>query len=370
MIRVAHLLSGLEIGGKERAALRLAGRGRQEEQDHRLVLFDHPFRSPDLDFPPGEVPTHFIRRPPALSLSFTCGLARLLRLLGTEVVHAHNDTALVYAAGASVLCRTTGRGVRVVVTFHTWPSHPSANARRLTRFASRVAEVAAVSDELGERLLGGGWLGRCGTVWNGVDLSEFSPGARSAAWRERLEITDGQIVLGLVARLDPIKRHSDLIVAARLLQERVPAAVFVVVGQGPLREELRRSASDLPSIRWIDSVADMPGLFRSLDGLILCSAHEAAPLVLLEAMACGISVIASAVGGIPYLLASPPEASAGMLVPPLEPIALARAIENFATDPDARADHARAALARATRFSFEREWASYQALYAGEGSVA
>ncbi len=370
MIRVAHLLSGLEIGGKERAALRLAGRGRQEGRDHQLILFDHPFRSPDLDFPPGEVPTHFIQRLPGLSLRFTCRLARLLRLLGTEVIHAHNDTALVYAAGASILCRTMGGNVRVVATFHAWPSHPSANARRLARLASRIADVVAVSDELRERLLGGGWLGRCGTIWNGVDLSEFSPGGRSAAWRERLGITDGQIVLGLVARLDPIKRHSDFVAAVRLLREQVPAVVFVVVGQGPLREELHRSTSDLPSIRWIDSVADMPGLFRSLDGLVLCSAHEAAPLVLLEAMACGVPVIASAVGGIPHLLTSPPEAPAGVLVPPLEPVALARAIKDLATDSDARAGYARAALARTARFSFEHEWTSYQALYAGKESVA
>ena len=370
MIRVVHLLSGLEIGGKERAALRLATRGRQEGQDHQLVLFDQPFRSTDLDFPPGEVPTHFLRRPPGLSLKFTYGLARLLRSLGTEVIHAHNDTAMVYAAGASILCRAAGRRVGVVATFHTWPSHASANARRVAHLASRIADVSAVSAELTERLLGGKWLRRCRTVWNGVDLSEFSPGVRSVAWRERLGITDGQTVLGIVARLDPIKRHADLIDAARLLQTRVPAAVFVVVGQGPLRDELRRSASDLPSIRWMDSAADMPGLLRNLDGLILCSAHEAAPLVVLEAMACGIPVIASAVGGIPHLLASPPGPAAGVLVPPLDPVALAQAIERFATDPAARASYGRAALARVTRFSFEKEWASYQAIYAGAGSDA
>ena len=316
MMRVAHLLSGLEIGGKERAALRLARRGLRDGQDHRLVLFDHPFRTPDRDFSPGDVPTHFIARPPGLSLAFTGRLAKLFRRLATEVIHAHNDTALVYAVGASLLCRATGQTrLRVVATFHTWPSHQSANARRLANSTARAAAVAAVSDELTARLLATRWLARCHTIWNGVDPAEFCPGPPSPEWRQRLALSAGQVAFGLVARLDPIKRHADLIAAARLLQVSCTTIIFVVVGQGPLRQELRRSASDLPSVRWIDTVVDMPGLLRTLDGLILCSDHEAAPLVILEAMACGLPVIATAVGGVPQLLSAPPEAPAGVLVP-------------------------------------------------------
>lgn len=363
-MHVAHLLSGLQIGGKERAALRLAQAGNGRGDRHELILFDTPFRSEAVDLPPGDVPTSFIPRGGGIDLSFVRRLARHLRSAGAEIVHAHNDTALFYAVAARLLMGR--RPCRVVATFHTWPSHGSSRARILTRIAGMNAATVAVSDELTRRLVGTGWLTRCGTVWNGVELDRFTPDGPTGDWRERLGVGADSILVGHVARFDPIKRHDDLLQAARLLQDALPRVVFVLVGQGEALDAVRRRAAGLRTVRFVPQISDMPSFLRNLDAMVLCSAHEAAPLVLLEAMACGVPVVATAVGGIPHMLAQDGPHPAGLLVPPLDPHRLAEALQALACDPELRRRIGSRGIQRASGFAFQREWADYQALYSGQ----
>ncbi|MBI0536227.1 glycosyltransferase [Roseomonas sp. KE2513] len=360
MLHVVHLLSGLEIGGKERAALRLARQGNRVGQRHALVLFDTPFRSSEVDFEPGDVPARFLKRGNGLDFRFAGRLAHLLRDMSADVVHAHNDTALFYAVLASTL--RIPRRPRVVATFHTWPTHNSRGARALTRLAAHAATTVAVSEELSQRLIGTGWLSTCRTIWNGVELDRYSPHGPAGNWRRSLGLGDASVLVGHVARFDPIKRHADLIRAASLLRDRVPEVAFVLVGQGALKEEIRRQARDLPNVRFVRETPDIPALLRSLDLFVLCSSHEAAPLALLEAMACGIPPIITDVGGMPHIVGY---GAAGLVVPPLRPDAIAGAIERLARDPQMRAGIGAAACAQAARFSFEAEWSAYSALYAG-----
>jgi glycosyltransferase involved in cell wall biosynthesis len=363
LIRVAHLLSGLAIGGKERAALRLATQGTREGQRHEMVLFDTPFRSAATDFDPGAVPTHLLQRGGGIDLGFAWRLSRLLARLRSDVVHAHNDTALVYAVIARRLL--VRRRPRLVATFHSWPSHPTRAAAWLTRAAARDAAVVAVSAELGERLKEAGWLDDCQTIWNGVDQVEFAPGAADDAWRRELGVGEGDILVGHVARFDAIKRHMDLLAAAALVGT-APRIVFVLVGQGPLQEEVQGAAAGLANLRFLPRASNIASLLSALDLLVLCSAHEAAPLSLLEAMACGVPVVATAVGGMPHMVGAGAEPG-GLLTPPLDPVALAGAIQRLANNPEERSRLGAAGLRRAARFSFKAEWMAYQALYRGAG---
>jgi glycosyltransferase involved in cell wall biosynthesis len=359
MTEIVHLLSGLQIGGKERAALRLARRAMLDGRGATLVLYDTPFRSAELDFDPGEILAIHLKRGPGVDLRFARRLARQLHELGTRVVHAHNDTALFYAALAAKLALP--RRIRVVASFHAWPSQGGRGARWLTRAAGTVASVAAVSDDLAGLLTRSGWLGKCGVIRNGVDTDHYAPAGPTDGWRDRLGVGGRDFLVGHIARFDPIKRHVDLLeAAARLAGEGAPI-VFVLVGQGPLLDEIRRRATGLGNIRFVAQVTDMPPLLRSLDAIMLCSDHEATPLALLEGMACGLPVVATAVGGVPDLLGG-----AGLLVPPRDPGELARALGSLAADPAFRARLAEAARRRSLHFPFEAEWAAYARLYAGE----
>jgi len=359
MTRIVHLLSGLQIGGKERAALRLARRAMLDGCRAALVLYDTPFRSAELDFDPGDVPTIHLKRGPGVDLRFARRLARQLRELGARVVHAHNDTALFYAVLAAMLALP--RRVRVVASFHAWPSQGGRGARWLTRAAGTVASVAAVSEDLAALLVRAGWLGRCAVIPNGVDTDRFSPCGPTDHWRDRLGVGERDFLVGHVARFDPIKRHTDLLEAATWLAQARARIVLVLVGQGPLLNEMRSRAAGLPNVRFVAHVADMPPLLRSLDAMVLCSAHEGTPLALLEGMACGLPVVATAVGGVPHLLRD-----AGSLVPPRDPHELTRALAALAADPALRARLGNAARRRSLDFPFETEWAAYARLYAGE----
>jgi hypothetical protein len=134
-ISVVHLLSGLRIGGKERAALRLAEYGGGQGFRHELVVYDTPFRSTELDFSPGDIPVHFLRRGRGIDLQFAWRLGRLFGALHADVVHAHNDSALFYAVLGALV---PGSGhPRVITTFHTLPMARSRRARILVWLAGR-----------------------------------------------------------------------------------------------------------------------------------------------------------------------------------------------------------------------------------------
>ncbi|MBO1075482.1 glycosyltransferase [Roseomonas marmotae] len=361
MTAVTHLLSGLQIGGLERAALRLAGAGLRRAQRHEMLLYDTGFRSAALDFDPGPVPTHLLPRGPGVDLRFAWRLARHLRARGSEVVHAHNDTALFYAVLATRLL--AGRRPRVVGTFHSWPARGSWKARALNRAVAPAASVVAVSRELASRLTRTGWLRRCGVIRNGIALEQRSGTQAERMWRRELGIPDQAVLVGHVGRMDPVKRHADLLRAAELLRPGHPEVMFLLVGRGALEGEIHARAAGLPNIRILPQVTDIPGLLRSLDIFVLCSAHEGAPLALLEAMAAGLPLVATRVGGIPEMLGE--AAPAGLLVPPADPATLAREIAALARSPERRAALGRAAAGRAAEFSFEAEWSAYAALYAG-----
>ncbi|HEX6883975.1 MAG TPA: glycosyltransferase [Planctomycetota bacterium] len=360
--RLLHLLSGLEVGGKERVVLDLALRARARGLDHRLLLFDTPFRDAARDFDPGEVPWELLPRGPGLDLAFARALARRVGELEPDVLHAHNDTAVVYAALAGL--RLGRRSPRLVATFHSRPPHATRGARWLTRLAAtRMDAVTAVAEDLARFLRQDGWVGRCATLWNGVSLARFTPEGDEDGWRERLGVAAGGALVLHVARLDPVKRQEDLLAAARRLG---PRASFVLVGSGPLGERLRSMAADLENVRFVERVEDVAPLLRAADVFVLCSDSEGAPRVLLEALACGKPIVASDVGGCRGLLTGSDGELCGRLVPARRPGELAEAIGELLGDRELRERLGTRARARAAEFSDEREWAGYVGVWGGE----
>ncbi len=322
---IVHLVSGLAVGGKEAAALRLANRGIAAGDNHQLLLYDTPYRNAELDFEPGGVPTSYLQRKSGIDLNFAWKLARHLTAKNARIVHAYNDTAIFYAALATQI--QTRSPAKLVGTFHTWPSHATVGARILTRWATNCAHaVVAVSEQLRSRLFAARWLDSCQTIWNGVDLVRFFPRARSDHWREELCVSQTATVVGHIGRFDVLKRQFDLIEAARIIQNCGSNVVFILVGQGPTMKEVAASAQGLLNVHFVPHVSDVAGLLGSLDIFTLCSSQEAAPLVLLEAIASGLPIVATEVGGVPDIVGRSADITCAVLVPPCQPIELANAI--------------------------------------------
>jgi len=191
----------------------------------------------------------------------------------------------------------------------------------------RAGAVVAVSQALaGKAVALGADPTRVHTIYNGVDAQRFSPGSREAA-RQRLGLGAEQPLLLYVGNLKSTKGCLDLLEAFPAVLAQRPQAALVYAGAGACRDELLARAAALGCAERVGLVGAVPHAqlgdwFRAADLLCLPSHNEGVPNVVLEAMSCGIPVVASRVGGIPEVL---PE-FAGMLVPVRDPAALSAAL--------------------------------------------
>jgi glycosyltransferase involved in cell wall biosynthesis len=208
--------------------------------------------------------------------------------------------------------------------------------RRLMRWAAaQAAGLITVSEALREQLLELGVPGsRIQVLRNGVDLDLFAPQDRAAARRDLALNADGPIVLS-VGSLIPRKGHDLVIRAAAAM----PEVTLVIVGEGPEAIPLKKLAEQLGSSERVRFLGSMPQerlatVYSAADVLALASSREGLPNVVLEALACGTPVVATAVWGTPEIVASP---VAGWLVHKRTPEAIAMAIRDLLTDPPARA---------------------------------
>jgi len=144
--------------------------------------------------------------------------------------------------------------------------------------------------------------------------------------REALGIPDGSPLLGNVAALVGHKDHATLLEAMPLVLRELPGVRLVIAGEGELRPVLEARIEALrlgDSVRLLGYRNDVPRLLRALDAFVLSSCEEGLGTSVLDAMACGVPVVATAAGGIPEMVR---DGETGLLAPPRDPAALARAI--------------------------------------------
>ncbi|GAB2459184.1 glycosyltransferase family 4 protein [Nocardioides hungaricus] len=323
---VADLATGLADQG-HRVTVASSGGWRAEELAARGIgTLGVPLRS---------------RGPAALARS-----AAALRGTAPDLVHAHNVRAALAAhLGTRTLRR---RRPPLVTTVH---GLSDADYPRAARLLATSDVVAAVSHDVAERLVGGGLdRGRLRVVENAVPPPEPTGRARA----RRLLGVAADLPLALcVARLTEPKRV-DLLLRA---WPDVPGALLVVVGDGEQRTRLERLAAE--RVRFVGERRDVRRLLGAADVLVLPSDREGLPMSVLEAMAAGVPVVASAVGGLRALGPDVVE-----LVAPGDARALAAGVRRVLADPDRAAalrDRGRAAVLR--RFSSSRMRSAYGCLY-------
>jgi glycosyltransferase involved in cell wall biosynthesis len=192
---------------------------------------------------------------------------------------------------------------------------------------------------------------RMAVIRNGIDTQafQFDPEARRR-FRKRWGFVDDDLVVGMVARWDPMKDHATFLRALSLAAPRAPKLRAILVGDGPVRhrDRLKSLAADLcqmPIIHWTGWEQDMAGVYSGLDLLCLSSAFgEGLPNVVAEAMACERPCIVSDIGDSSELLQG-----SGRIVPPASPEALADALVEMADQPECL----RSSLGRAARRRIE-----------------
>jgi glycosyltransferase involved in cell wall biosynthesis len=300
-------------------------------------------------------------------LATVARLARLVRAHRVDLLHANGPQTNVPAALA-------GRLTGVPVIWHA-RNLIAGDMRDVDRALAPLAtRIVCNAEAIRRRFAGSRGWDRSVTIINSVDTREFHPGVPRAPFRRELGVAEDGVLVGIVGRIGLGKGHEHFVEAAvRLLRgdpDRSGNAHFAIVGD-PLFEEdawradaLRRAVKDAGAedrIRFVGYRRDVPEVMRGLDVLVLASDAEPCGRVLFEAMASGTAIVATDSGGTPEIVRDDRE---GLLVPPRDPAALARAVATLAGDRALRARLGTAGVARvAAEFTIERYVALTQAVY-------
>ena len=303
-----------------------------------------------------------IPSPGIRTILFPIPLTRWFRSLQPDVVHTHSGAWLKAARAAA------HAGVpRIIHTIHGLHDVEPWFGPALKRFAARYTAVtAAVSEPLHHYLRDQVGLpaDRLCTILNGVDTDAFVPGPRSGAIRQSYSLPSETVVVGHVARFSPVKDHQTLVRAFATLTRSRPEAFLALAGDGPLRPAVERLTNELGishRVAFLGHRTDVLSVYRDIDVFVLPSLAEGTSMSILEAMACGVAVVATAVGGTPDLLA---DGAAGMLVRPGDADGLAGALDRVVGDAEVRARFAQAARSRAmARYSHADMLNAYERLY-------
>lgn len=295
-LHVLEVIGNAIVGGMETWVERFIERmPRERYRFTALCPFESPYtdrlRSLDVEVLIAPMPED----PPWSTLQLATAL---VAAGGIDLLHAHMPKAHLLAG---IVGRLTGKPV--LTTIHA----RQVSLLDLEVHRSAGSHLSVVCRQAYFHALGlGVSAGHLSCETNGVDIDAFQPRPREAsALREELGIPDEAVLLGFVGRLSSEKGPSVFARAALLLHSRNPDVHFVFVGEGPMEGELRHLAAQFRlqgRLHFAGLRRDMRSVYPALDVVVSSSNSEAMPLALMEAMACGLPIVATRVGGVPDLV--------------------------------------------------------------------
>ncbi len=347
-IKILHIINSLDIGGNERFLLQLLA-FLPRERFHQEVCV--PDRGKDAT---RDLERECERLRIGLTMIRAVGnpdarvFLKLKRLIVTghyDIVHTHLIYSQIYGRLAAAAART-----KCVVSSEQNIYEVKARAplrwveRRLSGLTDRVI---ACSEEVREHLVGRVGINplKVVVVPNAVDTNLFFPiGKQSPLFekvrnvRRELGIGDGDVVIGSVGHMARQKGQKHLVAAIPQVRLKYPRAKFVLVGKGKLRKELQEQARSLgveEAVRFAGIRKDVPIVLNCFDVFVLPSLWEGFGTAIIEALACGVPVVATRVGGIPEVIEHGED---GLLVPPGRARPLAQSILKILENPSLRSD--------------------------------
>jgi glycosyltransferase involved in cell wall biosynthesis len=311
-------------------------------------------------------PVHVLGRRPGFDWQAGLRLARCLHRERADLLHAHQYTPFFYSSLARLLYRRPG----ILFTEHGrhHPDYPRRKRMLVNRWLLKHRDrVVGVGEAVRQALIGNEGIPpeRVGVIYNGIDTTAFANGVTDRwAVRKELGAQEHSLVILQVARLDYLKDHATAVrTLERVLRQR-PDALLVLVGEGPeyakVRELVRQRGLE-SSVRFLGLRNDVARLLRAADLFLLTSISEGIPLTLIEAMAAGLPVVTTRVGGVPEVVE---EALTGCLTPAGDDALLAEKILHLAADRSLRLHMGRRGCERARAlFSESHMHAQYHQLY-------
>jgi sugar transferase (PEP-CTERM/EpsH1 system associated) len=343
---VFHLITELDVGGAQLALLRLlAGLDRERFVPTVACLYNGD-RAVAQRIRALGIPVTDLGMTARWRWDAFGWLYRLLRHERPTILHA-------WMFHANLPGRVLGRlaGVPIIITSRRNENIGGAMRERFNRWTAHLDDRVVAVCELARQAeieRAGVALEHVVTIYNGVDVTQFPVASVQATAQARRAIGMPVKVplVGSLGRLHPQKGFSDLLTAFAQVRQRIPSVRLFVAGDGELRDDLEAQARSLgmaEAVTFAGVRADVPEILAALDVFVLPSLWEGMPNAVLEAMASGLPVVATAVGGTPEVVM---DGVTGLLVPPQDPGALARAIERLLCDPGLRRTMGRAGRRR------------------------
>lgn len=331
---VLHIIGGGEIGGAEKHILNLLqGMDRSRFTPRLCCLFPEPFvqvaQAAGIDVDVIDMRSKF-------NVSAFQAMKKLLLQHQVEIVHTHGVRAnLVGRFGARMA------GIKsIVTTVHSVleQDYPAFWARITNQLMeqmtlSSVRQFVTVSEGLKTDLVAKGISrDKITTIYNGIDFSRFKQTGQGNEWRQELGISPDKQVVGILARLHPVKGHQYFLEAADCIRKSHPNVHFLIVGSGLGKDEVLDQVHRLnleEQVTLTGFVDDIVGIYDLLDVLVISSLSEGFGLTAVEAMAMRVPVVATQVGGLPEIIQ---DGQSGFLVPPADSLALAEKILRLLDD--------------------------------------
>ncbi len=307
--------------------------------------------------------------------SFNAGylrrLAAIARSVKADVICAHLYGSAIYASALGALTR-----IPVISVLHGGAdiaTHDRFTALKTAIIRHGSRQVVFVSESLREQLRGTLRIpdSRSTVIPNGIDTDAFCPG-RDESIRSDLRLSTEAILVGAIGNIRPAKSYQTFLRAARLLLDRSDRFRFVIAGQygGALAEDLLRLRAQLgleERLFFLGLRSDVATVLHNLDVFVLSSKSEGFSLACVEAMACGIPVVATRCGGPEAIL----DEHSGILVAPEDPGALANAVNHIIVTPGLAQTLSQAARKRARdEFSLHTMLSRYATLFEAVAGAA
>ncbi|MFI4859072.1 MAG: glycosyltransferase [Phycisphaerales bacterium JB063] len=366
---IAHVLHRLDFAGAEVLAAQIA-RGMRERYRFVFMVLDGVGPLGDRLRDDGFEVLELHRRP-GVDRQAMRAMREALRTHDVGLLHAHQYTPFFYAsAGRGLALR---RRVPILFTEHGRHTPDRRSTKRVLANKLLLAKgdrVTAVSGFIRQALIDNEAIpaDRVQTLYNGID-----PGPTRSAQERVADRVAARAALGLemevpivvqAARFHPVKDHATALRAWQQVHAELPEARLVLLGDGPLRDELEALAHELgieEAVHFMGQVPDVRALLPGADVAMLSSLSEGLSVTLLEAMAAGLPIVATAVGGNPELVA---DEATGLLAPRGDAERLASHLLALLGDATRRAALGKAGRSRLLqRFTAEQMHAGYARYY-------
>lgn len=347
---VVHVVLQLDTGGMERLLVEFARHANRSQFVLRFVSITGRGTVAD-ELEALGWPVVAMNEPPGLRPGIVRRLAKLFKEWRADVVHVHNAKPMMYGGPAARFAGVP----RVIYTRHGQHNTQSKRQAMVFNLLQKTADkIVCVSDDsAGLSIAEGLGESRVCRVWNGIDLKRFAFVGPQA---------NGPMVM--VGRLSPEKSVDTLLRAMALVVAKCPNAQLEIAGNGACKTELESLSRELKlegNVKFLGEVRNVPALLSRASVSILPSLTEGISLTLLEAMAVGLPVVATRVGGNPEVVA---DGETGLLIPSADPAAMAEAIERMLASPAMRQEMGFAGRQRIeAHFDVSRMVGNYEGIY-------